>query len=274
MVKKVDLHCHSNYSDGALSPIELLSKANNVNIDIISITDHDSVEGVKEAIEIEKKNNLRIIPGVELSAFMNHTEVHIIGYFIDINNEQLVSNLQIFKNDRIQRAERIVRKINKMNIPLRFESVLSHSGNGSISRPHIAAAMIKEGFIESYLEAFQRYIGNDCPAYEKKLAYSPQQIISIIHEAGGLSILAHPGNTLREEEIFQIIDAGIDGIEVIHPGHTPNMIRYYRKIVNEFFLLETGGSDFHGGLKNDDENLGQFTISHKAVESMEQRLFL
>jgi len=272
MDNKADLHTHTMYSDGALSPYELLQKAKSVGLRTISITDHDSVDGLDEAKEYAKELNIEVVPGIELSASFNSEEVHILGYFIDYHNKTLLDVLALFCDGRMKRAERIVDKLNQMNIPLKLESVLATLKGNSIGRPHIATALVNEGHAHSYYDAFNKYIGDGRPAYEKKLDFSVEETIQLIAACGGLSFLAHPGRLVTKNALFSLIKAGLDGIEVIHPSHSPDLVRYYRGIVNEYSLLESGGSDFHGGLKNDHEIFGQFGIPITAVETMRCRL--
>jgi len=269
-----DLHTHTIHSDGTLTSVELIKRAKSVGLSAIGITDHDSVNGIDEAIAAGKGDDIVVVPGIEMSTCLNEKEIHILGYFVNHHDQQLLESLEILRHERYKRAERIVKKLNSMNIPLKIEAVLDHAGNGSIGRPHIASAMVDEGHADSYQQAFGKYIGNGRPAYEKKMQCSPLEIIKLIAEAGGLSFLAHPGTYLTEAELIQIIEAGIDGIEVIHPSHDNGLVEYYRGIVNHYYLLESGGSDYHGGMKGDDSLLGQVTVTADAVEAMRRRLYL
>ncbi|HEY6190782.1 MAG TPA: PHP domain-containing protein [Bacteroidota bacterium] len=273
METKADLHLHTTYSDGALSPYELIKKARGAGLDIISITDHDSVGAIEEAVAIGKEFDLEVIPGMELSANLDQLEVHILGYFMDYRNKSLLESLAVFREKRLRRAERIVGKLNRMNIPLNIETVLANAAGNAIGRPHIATAMVNEGHAESYRQAFSKYLGDGRPAYERKEEFSPEETVRLIASAGGLSFLAHPGRSLNDTLLARLIDSGLDGIEVIHPSHTPELVSYYRGIVNEYCLMECGGSDFHGGLKGDDEIIGRFGISSAAVDIMRRRLF-
>lgn len=273
MNKRADLHIHSQYSDGTLSPIEIVSRAKQCGLDVISITDHDSVGGIEAALETGRDVGVEVIPGIELSASYNGTEVHILGYFIDQKNEELVSSLAGFRNERLKRAERIVGKLNDLKIPITIESVLGHVTGDSVGRPHIADTLVKGGHAESYHQAFDKYIGDGRPAYEQKWNFSPADTIKLISHAGGLSFLAHPGKSTTEEMILQLIDAGLDGIEVVHPCHSPDLIYYYKGIVSQYCLLESGGSDFHGGDHGDESTFGQFSIPDSAVDIMRKRLF-
>jgi len=225
---KADLHTHTTHSDGALSPYELITKAKNAGLSIISITDHDSVSALEDAVVFGKQSGVEIIAGMELSTSFNDQEIHILGYFVDYHSKTLLDALAVFRARRRKRAERIVDKLNRMNIPLKLESVLANVTGDSIGRPHIANALVSGGHAESYHQAFSKYIGDGKPAYEKKEEYSIEDTVRLIAEAGGLSFLAHPGRSMNETLLFQLIKAGLDGIEVIHPSHSPDLVRYYR----------------------------------------------
>ncbi len=270
---KADLHMHTTYSDGALLPHDVVVKAKGAGLRTISITDHDTVGGLEESLALGKQYDIEVIPGVELSATMNDREIHILGYFMDHHNQILLDSLAEFRVERLRRAERIVGKLNKMNIPLSMESVLANTSGDCVGRPHIANALVNEGHAEDYHQAFRKYIGDGKPAFEKKVCFSPEATVRLIAEAGGLSFLAHPGKSISEEFLIQLIDAGLDGIEVVHPSHTTEHIQYYRGIVSEYCLLECGGSDFHGGKKGDETVLGQYTIPTASVDMMRRRLF-
>ena len=274
MGAKADLHTHTICSDGALSPYELVKKAKAQGLSIISISDHDSVAAIPDALEFGKEFGVEVISGVELSANFEDKEVHILGYFVDYKSQRLLDYLTFFRHERIKRAERIVAKLNSLQVPLRIESVMEHAGTGSVGRPHIAAAMVDEGHTKSYQESFDRYIGNGGPAYERKFQFSPAEAVQLIASSGGLSFLAHPGRYTTDGMLQHLIKAGIDGIEVIHPSHSPEHVAHYRGVASEYYLLESGGSDFHGGKKNDDGSFGSFFVDENKVDTMKRRLFL
>ncbi len=271
MTGKVDLHTHTTYSDGFYSPNELITKAKNAGIDVISITDHDNIAGILEAIEIGKKFGIEVIPGMEISSDLKDKEVHILAYFFEPENSELERYLSFFREERLKRAIRIVNKLKSIGFNLAIEDVLERAQNSAVGRPHIAQALLDKGLISSYYEAFNKYIGNGCPAYEKKVHLSPQSAFKIINDAGGLSFIAHPGY-MTESLLKELITAGVDGIEVIHPSHTPQQIKFYKGIVNEYFLLESGGSDFHGGKREDENNLGKYFVNPSVVDAMRRRL--
>ncbi len=271
MKHKSDLHTHTVYSDGYYKPEKLINKVQTLGIDTLSITDHDSVNAVLEAAEYAEKFGIEIIPGVEISTDIRDTEVHILGYFIDPNNKELEHYLSFFREERYKRAIRIVKKLNILGLNISLDDVLVFAKEAAIGRPHIAQALLVKGQVKSFFEAFYKYLGNHAPAYERKVHLSPQSAFKIINDAGGLSFIAHPGN-MPEILIKELIDAGVDGIEVIHPSHSPEQVKFYRGIVNEYFLLESGGSDFHGGKREDDENLGKYFTSATVVDAMRRRL--
>ena len=270
---RADLHLHSIYSDGVLTPKELVQQASKYNISVISITDHDNVGAINEAIEEGKQVGVEVIPGLELSVEMNDKDIHLLAYFFDPENIRLNDYLRFFQHERLRRAERIIEKLNRINVPLDIDSVLEQAGIGSVGRPHIASALLEHGLIENYHEAFQKYLGNGAPAFEKKYQLSPNEAIQLISHAGGLCFLAHPGKYTSDVELFQLIKLGIDGIEVVHPSHSESQQNFYRSVVNQYFLLESGGSDFHGGKKGDDQTFGTFTIQLQIVDEMRTRLF-
>lgn len=270
---KADLHTHTTFSDGTLSPYELVKKAKDVGLVALSITDHDNVGAIDEAMEWGKSMGITVVPGVELSATLGEKDVHILAYFIDHKDQTFLDYLTFFRIERRKRAERMVEKLNKINIPLKLDTVLDRAGIGSVGRPHIAHALVEEGLTETYHEAFEKYIGMGGPAYEKKFQLTPEDAFKLINKSGGLSFFAHPGRSVGEAEILQLIKVGLDGIEVVHPSHSDGQQQFYRQIVNQYFLLESGGSDFHGGKRNDDQTFGLYTVPLHVVETMRKRLF-
>ncbi len=271
---RADLHLHTIHSDGVYPPSELVDKAKQAGLSVISITDHDNVAGVREGVAAGSQLAVEVIPGVELSTSVDGREVHILGYFIDTENARLAEFLRFLREERLKRAERIVEKLHSLKIPLRLEKVLEKAGEGSVGRPHIAHAMVEEGLADSFQDVFLKYIGFGCSAYVEKNHCNVEETLSMIAGCGGLSFIAHPGNAIPEQVLIRLIKAGVDGIETIHPSHSPDTIARYRGIAMEYFLLESGGSDFHGGRRNDAAALGQFTIPLSNVDTMRRRLFV
>lgn len=274
MERRADLHMHTTYSDGVLSPSELVHRAKKAGLHIISITDHDNVVAVTHASETAAEVGIDLIPGVELSAQLEGREVHILGYFIDVENTQMNQFLVLLREERLLRATRMVEKLNALNVPVHMDRVLEYAGEGSVGRPHIANAILDAGYAGTYQEVFTRYIGFGGPAYVDKFHCSPSEVISMISQAGGLSFLAHPNNAIPERVLLFLIKAGLDGIETVHPSHSPETTLYYRGIAQEYFLLESGGSDYHGGRKNDDAYLGRNFVPLTTVDAMRRRLFV
>ncbi len=274
MEQKVDLHTHTYYSDGALSPEELLLRAAELGIASISITDHDTLDGYDAAVATADALDIQLLPGVELSATLGSKDVHILGYLFDPSNSHLRSTLDLLKRERLHRAEKIVRNLNRMDLPISFERVLEQAGPSAIGRPHIAAALLDEGLTSYYGQAFEDFIGERGPAYEPKYHISPVNAVEIIANAGGLAFLAHPGGYIDEDELLTLIRSGIDGIEVVHPGHDDPTMRFYKSVASSYFLLESGGSDFHGGKREDYPNFGAYYVNQSAVEAMKRRLFI
>jgi len=269
---KADLHLHTTFSDGALTPHDLLVNAARAGLTILSITDHDNTGALNEAVGLGATMGIEVIAGVELSTTVDAQDIHLLGYFIDRENEMLQEHLAVFRSERRRRAERIVEKLHHLRLPLPFEAVLSRAGTASIGRPHIAAALVEEGLVDNYQAAFARYLGFGKPAYERKYQVPPRDAIRMVADAGGLSFVAHPGNAIDERVLLALIKEGVDGIEVVHPSHSRERMAYYRGIAEEYFLLTSGGSDFHGGRRNDLDVLGRFSIPADAVEMMRRRL--
>jgi predicted metal-dependent phosphoesterase TrpH len=268
---KIDLHMHTYFSDGQHSPEELIVKVKEAGIDIVSITDHDTVDGIPEAVEAGRKYGVDVIPGLEISSDIRDREVHILAYFFDPNNKELEQYLKFFRAERIKRAIRIIEKLAALGLNIEIDDVMSIARNSAVGRPHIAKALVYKELVSNYFEAFSKYIGNGCPAYEGKVHVSPRSAFKIISDAGGLSFIAHPGN-LPDGIMVELIEAGLDGIEVVHPSHLPHQVKHYRGVVNEFFLLESGGSDFHGGERNDYSNLGKYSVSYSKIEAMRKQI--
>ncbi len=272
MAGRVDLHMHTIHSDGTLTTRELMDRAHTVGLTTISITDHDNTGAISEALALSHEFGIEVIPGMELSASYGTYDIHILGYFFDHTNAALQEYLQLYRDERLKRAERIVEKLNDLNVPLSLDAVLDQAGNGSVGRPHIANALLEEGLTETYQEAFFKYLGFGKPAYEQKFRVSPREATELIASAGGLSFLAHPGNALDEKVLMEVIKQGVDGIEVVHPSHSPERMAFYRGIAQEYLLLTSGGSDFHGGRRNDADIFGKYVISEEEVELMRSRL--
>ncbi|MBN8568858.1 MAG: PHP domain-containing protein [Ignavibacteria bacterium] len=270
---KVDLHLHTYYSDGFFSPFEIVKKIQKTGTKIISITDHDNIGGLKEAIRTGLKEDIEVIPGVEISGEYMNREMHILGYFIDPQAPALVELLTEIQEERILRIKKIIAKLNELGSTITYDDAKEDlKTTVSIGRPHIANALVKQGFVKSFFDAFSKYIGDDKVADVKKVRPNYDRVFKVIKQAGGLSFLAHPAKYFNEEEIKIFKAAGLDGIEVVHPSHNTNEVKKYKEIAVKHNLLTSGGSDFHGGRKNDAGNMGKYYISEKEIDKMRAML--
>lgn len=257
----IDLHIHTTCSDGQDTPEDIIEVYCQAGYSTISITDHDSVEGVIRCIEAARGRNIELIPGIELSSIQDVYDIHILGYYMDFNNQEFLSRIAFFKEKRRERAEEIVRNLNYLGLDIQFETVLRIAHGAPVGRPHIAEALLSEELINTYDEAFVRYIGNQGPAYVPKYYVSPGEAINLLLESGGIPVLAHPGVLNRDEFIFEMMDYGLVGLEAIHPLHTPEKQIYYEKIAKKYGLIITGGSDWHG--KSRRTSLKELNISRR-----------
>ncbi|UZJ42006.1 PHP domain-containing protein [Prosthecochloris sp. SCSIO W1101] len=270
--EKADLHIHTKCSDGVFTPEEIVEKAKKTGLKAISITDHDSVLGIDKAKPLASEYGIELITGVEMSSTYQGHDIHILGYFFDHKNSALKSYLDHCKQLRTERAERMVGKLAEMGVKIEIEQIILKAQNGSVGRPHIAAVLQDGGFVKSFSEAFSKYLGSHSPAYVKSIETPPAEVIRLINEAAGLSFLAHPGQNIPDEILRHLINFGLDGIEIIHPSHDTYKENYYREIANEYFLLFSGGSDYHG-LKDQEKDLfGQITIPYEWVTKMKSRI--
>ncbi|MDR2592055.1 MAG: PHP domain-containing protein [Chitinispirillales bacterium] len=269
--KFVDLHIHTRYSDGVCTPEEIMEAAAARGLAAVSITDHDCTGAYPRALDLGAAVGIEVVPGVELSSEIQGIDIHILGYYVDFNNGAFIAKLQEMKEARYLRAQKMVSNLNKQGIDLRFDTVLSIAGEGSIGRPHIATAMLKEEFVFSFREAFDKFIGYDSPAYVEKLQMSPKEVFDLIKNAGGVPVLAHPGVTKVDERIQEFIRDGLQGIEVSHAEHPDAAVRHYLKICKKNGLAFTGGSDFHSGGRSKFE-LGFPPVPYAAVESLKEKL--
>ncbi|MFO1478074.1 MAG: PHP domain-containing protein [Verrucomicrobiota bacterium] len=241
-----DLHLHSNFSDGTYSPEEVAAEARKQKLSAIALTDHDTVEGCPRAAEACRQAAIEFVAGTELTAEHAGNEVHILGYFLDLENQRLLSEIARFQAVRQQRIHGMVERLNALSIPLRVESVFELANCRSPGRPHVARALVKEGLCGSLDEAFERYLKKNRPAWVPKAKMSAEGAMELIHQAGGLAVVAHPGLNRNDAAIPELVEAGLDGIECFHTKHTPSMSQHYLAIAQRFQLLVTGGSDCHG----------------------------
>jgi 3',5'-nucleoside bisphosphate phosphatase len=242
----VDLHAHSTASDGARRPADVIREAKRVGLAAVALTDHDTLDGIPEALATGAEVGVRVVSGVELSAVEGDSETHILGLHLS-DTRDMEQRLVELREMRRSRAERIVTRLNDLGVRIEFAAVLEQAAGGAIGRPHVARAMIAEGWAVDFRDAFERYLGNGRPAYVSKDRLAIGDAIQLIHRAGGLAILAHPAQTGTRERIAAFAAQGIDGVEVRHPSHSTEDMNRLLALVEHFSLVPSGGSDWHGG---------------------------
>jgi hypothetical protein len=268
-VKFADLHLHTNYSDGTYTPEELVEKAVGAKLSCISITDHDTVGAIPEAMAAANASGIEILPGIEISCEYELREVHILGYLIDYKSSELLKRLETLKENRISRIYKITEKLNALGIGLKAEDVFSVANGATVGRLHVARAMVLKGLVKTVSEAFNRYIGDSGPAFSLGFRFTPEEAIKFIHDNAGVAVLAHPYIIKDEELIFKLIGLGLMGLEVYYPEHSQGEINFYLGLAKEYNLLVTGGSDCHGSAKPQ-VRIGSIKIPYDLVEKMKE----
>ena len=266
--KSADLHLHTTVSDGMLSPEEIVAEARRVELTAIAITDHDVLDGIDLALPAGEKYGIEIIPGIELSAEYRGEEVHILGYYIDRDNDTFQRKLEGFRESRRVRAMEIVDKLGKMGMKLDYDEVLLLGDSDSIGRPHVATALVNRGYVFDKKEAFDRYLHDNGPAYVPKKKLTPDEAIAMILDVGGIPVLAHPG-MLRQSIIPDMVSLGLMGLEVFHPNHSDYQLNYLRGMAERYGLLITGGSDYHGDT-NGRALMGSIRLPYRHVEALKE----
>jgi predicted metal-dependent phosphoesterase TrpH len=264
---KVDLHVHSTASDGKFSPAAIVSKAAALGLKVLSLADHDTVDGIAPAFEAAKAfPRLTLIPGVEISTEMPDGEVHVLGYFIDYTSPELGSALGRFRNSREIRAQKMISKLHNLGIRINWQRVQEIAGEGSIGRPHVARAMLEKGYIGSIKEAFTRYLGHDGPAYVERDKMTPLEAVELILQSDGLPVLAHPFTTPDlPAMITRLKTAGLVGIEAYYDNYTVPQIKELVELADNHGLITTGGSDYHGLDETNETMLGDVDVPEESV---------
>ena len=267
---KTDLHLHTTASDGRFSPQELVKSAASLGLAVIAITDHDSVDGVAPALAAAQEYpGLRVIPGVEVSTDVPHGEVHVLGYFIDHRDPELMSVLERLRNSRELRAEKMVAKLADLGVPVEWQRVREIAGRGSVGRPHIAQALLERGHVSSLKEAFAKYIRRDGPAYVEREKMTPEQMVELIVKAGGLPVLAHPSDIENLEELItRLQKVGLVGIEAYYNGYSQKVVKYLASLASKYGLVASGGSDYHGLGNPDETPIGGTAIPLECVAKL------
>jgi predicted metal-dependent phosphoesterase TrpH len=269
-VPKADLHIHSTASDGRYSPAEIIRKAAEVGLTIIAISDHDTVDGIPDALSAAREfPQLRVVPAVEISTDIPNGEAHVLGYFIDYTNQNFKASLEQMRNSRLERAHKMVEKLRVMGFGIEWRRVREIAGNSTLGRPHIAQALLEKGYTESFKEAFSKYIGHGGPAYVEREKLTPAEAVQLVLKANGLPVLAHPltvpdpESTVRELKAF-----GMVGIEVYYADYPFEKVSSLLNLANKYTLIPTGGSDYHGIDDITETMIGDINVPMRFVEEL------
>lgn len=268
---RIDLHSHSTASDGVLSPTELIREAVRQQIDVLGLTDHDTMAGVPEAQAAADEAGIRFIPGVELNTDAPKGELHILGYCLSYEDEPFQRLLQRRQTGREERAQKMVERLRQIGRIIHMEDVRRIAQGGVIARPHIARALVEAGYANSVGEAFDKYVDEGKPGYVKREGFTAVDAIRSILDTGGVPVLAHPGRMADEGYIMPLVEAGLQGIECYYPEHTPEQTARYVKLAGQHNLVITGGSDYHGFALRADRRLGCVATPGDAAERLFER---
>lgn len=267
---RIDLHTHTTASDGTLSPQELVALAGKVGVGILAVADHDTTDSVDPVMTLGAQAGIEVIPAVELNTDVEDSEVHVLGYFIDHHQPWFQEFLTMLRNGRANRAAKMVEKLNALGIKMDYAQVAGHA-QGAVGRPHVARALMEAGVVRTFEEAFEKYIGRRGPAYVERLRVTPADAVRTIARAGGIPALAHPGWGARDDLIPELIEAGLEGIEVYYPDHTPQLTLHYMRLAEQYNLLMTGGTDFHGTAVASKAPLGSQYVPVDVVDKLKAR---
>ena len=268
MRNTVDLHIHTVASDGLHAPTDIVSMALSEGLRTIAITDHDTVSGIPEALEAARETELEVVPGVEISTKIGDVEAHLLGYYLDHTFAALVGALSRFQALRLERAREIVRKLGDKGIRLSWDRLLDLAGGKSVGRPHIARAMEDARYVDSFREAFDRYLGEGKSAYVPRIKMIPSEAIELVVEAGGVPVLAHPWH--ERALVPSLVDEGLAGLEIYYPQYTSSMTARLEKLAKRHQLVCTGGSDFHGLAIAPQNHLGGVHVPEACVEALKR----
>lgn len=271
---KIDLHIHTTYSDGVLSPAELVDSAIEAGLTTISITDHDNVLGyfaAQKYIE-ENQKSIQVIPGIEINTFHKKQEIHVLGYFMDLDNQDFQAMIEKQRKARKFQAQEIAKRLQKAGINVSYDDIKKCViEDGSIGRPHIAKAIVQKGGVGSVTEAYSKYINDDSKVYIQRKTVTPHEAVEGIYDAGGIPVIAHPCDVENAHELIEeLMGYGLRGIEAYHRKHTPAMIEYFCSLAEKNNLIVTGGSDFHApSLYTGQLVLGKNFVPPKILEELE-----
>lgn len=264
------MHIHSTASDGTLTPSEVVRLALARGLRVIALTDHDTVSGVTEAQAAAARAEIEVIAGVEINAEGGGTSLHMLGFYIDPRNPSLTEKLRTMRDARLKRARKMLERLREMGMPLDWEKVQALAGGESVGRPHVARALLDQGYVETMQEAFERFIGPGGPAHVPRLRLSPAETIRAIVGAGGVPVLAHPAHSgpAAVARIPEFVGYGLRGLEVHYPHHSPDEVEMLLGLCREHGLIATGGSDFHGPDSEEGAPLGSVYVPPVCAERL------
>ena len=266
-----DLHLHTNFSDGTYSPEELAERAAMVGLAAVALSDHDTLEGCARMAVACRGAGLEFIPATELTAELDGNELHLLGYFLDAQNTRLLGEMARFQQVRQDRIREMVARLNRVNVPLQADAVFALANCRSPGRPHVGRALVMGGFCATLEEAFERFLKKNRPAWVPKFKISALDAIALIHGAGGLAVLAHPGLNRADQIIPELVTAGLDGLECFHTKHTAPVSAHYLRLALDLDLAATGGSDCHG-LSKGKPLIGTVKLPYEYVTRLKARL--
>ena len=276
----IDLHAHTTASDGSLTPTQLVEAAITIGLEAVAITDHDTADGVAEAVTAGENLGIRVIPGIEISAQIGRGALHILGYEIDPGERKFADWIERLKQARRDRNPKIIRNLQAMGIPIELEQAEMKADGDVIGRPHIAEALLEIGAVSTIQEAFDKYLDASSPAYEHKFRNEPAEAFQLILGAGGIPVMAHPGQTRRKGDdlctlVAELKDKGLGGIETYYTHHTPAQCAFYMELADRFDLIQTGGTDFHGQRKREIQlgwGKGNLRVPAQFLQSLDERV--
>jgi hypothetical protein len=269
---RIDLHSHSRASDGQFEPAEVAARARAAGLSVWGLCDHDTVAGLPAAGEAAVRLGLRLVPGIELSAFLERREIHLLGHFVDPTHPTLQAFEDLLTRHRRERVRKIVERLAALGVHVTEEAILRHSGGKTVGRPHVAQAVVEAGAVSSVREAFDRYLGEGQPAYVSRYRLEAADAVKLVRGAGGTVTIAHPGvSKLEVAEVARLAAVGVVGIEVIHPDQNPSVREKYQRAAQASGLVQTAGSDFHGPDVSPDRHLGMVTMAEEALAALEAR---
>jgi predicted metal-dependent phosphoesterase TrpH len=273
----VDLHLHTTASDGQMKPAEVVHYAASKGLQAIAVTDHDTIDGLDEALQTGFRIGVEVIPGVEISAEFSPGSMHLLGYCFDVGHPLLLERLAHLQTARAERNPQMIEKLNRLGVKVSYEEVLRASGGGQVGRPHFAHVLLEKGYVRTFQEAFDRFLKKGAAAYVDKFRFSPEEALHFIREAGGVPVLAHPktlglnGHGPFEEVLRSLVRQGLRGLEVFYPEHSPSDVIEYRAVAQRHGLLMTGGTDYHGIDKSDLDigvGRGDMRLPYALVETL------